>query len=84
MPLWEVISLLVSQSALLLQFQVVLEETVKIPFPPVAGILMVSKLRSKMVSAAPCWVTVKVVTAPREKKRMVAVRSSPRRLGATL
>ena len=41
LPLWVVFSLLVIQEALSLQFQLVLEETMKIPFPPVAGILRV-------------------------------------------
>ena len=49
--------MLVIQGALLFQFQVVLEEMVKVPLPPVAGMLRVAWLRVR-VTSTPAWVTV--------------------------
>ena len=74
--------MLVSQMALSLQFQVVLEVTVKVPLPPVAGILRVVWLRVRITSA-PAWVTVWVLVRLPAVIVMVAVRLEEEGLGAT-
>ena len=82
LPLWVVDSLLVSQGTLLLQFQLVLEETVKVSLPPVAGILRVVGLTVRVISAA-AWVTMWERARPPAVRVMVAVRAWVEVLRAT-
>ena len=82
MPFWEADSLLVSQAALSLQLQLVLEETAKSPLPPVVGILRVVGLTVRVISAAD-WETVWVRVRLPAVMVMVAVRVWVEVLGAT-
>ena len=74
--------MLVSQGALLLQVQLLFEETMNISFPPVAGILRVAWLMARS-GPAPAWVTVWVRVMLPAVMVMVAVRFEVEVLDAT-
>ena len=74
--------MLVSQRALLLQVQLLFEETMNISFPPVAGILRVAWLMVRS-GPAPAWVTVWVRVMLPAVRVMIPVRLAVEVLGAT-
>ena len=74
--------MLVSQAALSLQFQLVLEETVKLRAPPLAGMLREAGLMARL-PPAPAWVTVWVRVRLPAVMVMVALRAWVEGLAAT-